>query len=295
MTVRAEQHALSNLAAHCVERARNAEGRERKGLCLRVHVVKVKSSEISVIAAHRAATTRLLDQRCFCPSAMRRDPLGPAGHAAVVAAPFQDELDSTVLRTVSDEVPFASDQSAPAALGSEAVLAKPMADGRLTAIHALRDLSRRQTFVDERGQQLAIDASTWRCHAVMVERDADRKTNACSFMTRSLHEAATKTESCRRPPARSRSDARRRVSRTSGYVGLNPRMRPLTEVSTRDPAHSRAPQPSELSAVPLSFSPPSEYFSFASVFDSIWRTRSRVTPTSEPMSSSVIGASPASP
>ena len=49
------------------------------------------------------------------------------------------------------------------------------------------------------------------------------------------------------------------------------------------------------SVVPLSFSPPSEYFSFASVFDSIWRTRSRVTPTSRPMSSSVIGPSPARP
>jgi hypothetical protein len=57
----------------------------------------------------------------------------------------------------------------------------------------------------------------------------------------------------------------------------------------------KSAQSDELSAVPLSFSPPSEYFSFARVFDSIWRTRSRVTPTSEPMSSSVIGGSPARP
>ena len=33
-----------------------------------------------------------------------------------------------------------------------------------------------------------------------------------------------------------------------------------------------------------------EFFSFARVRDSIWRTRSRVTPTSEPIASSVIGS-----
>ena len=44
-----------------------------------------------------------------------------------------------------------------------------------------------------------------------------------------------------------------------------------------------------------SFSASREFFSFESVFDSIWRTRSRVTPTSEPIASSVIGSSEASP
>jgi hypothetical protein len=43
------------------------------------------------------------------------------------------------------------------------------------------------------------------------------------------------------------------------------------------------------SAVPASRSAPPELFSIARVFDSIWRTRSRVTPTSWPMSSRVIG------
>jgi len=37
--------------------------------------------------------------------------------------------------------------------------------------------------------------------------------------------------------------------------------------------------------------PSREFFSFARVRDSIWRTRSRVTPTSEPIASRVIGSS----
>ena len=45
----------------------------------------------------------------------------------------------------------------------------------------------------------------------------------------------------------------------------------------------------------LSFSASREFFSLESVFDSIWRTRSRVTPTSEPIASSVIGSSDDSP
>src|SRR4051794_1600551 len=49
------------------------------------------------------------------------------------------------------------------------------------------------------------------------------------------------------------------------------------------------------SAVPASASAPPEDFSNASVLDSIWRTRSRVTPTSWPMSSSVIGSSSPNP
>ena len=49
------------------------------------------------------------------------------------------------------------------------------------------------------------------------------------------------------------------------------------------------------SAVPARLSAPPDDFSMASVFDSICRTRSRVTPTSWPMSSSVIGGSPPRP
>ena len=41
------------------------------------------------------------------------------------------------------------------------------------------------------------------------------------------------------------------------------------EVSARDAARPRPAQSAGGSVVPLSFSPPSEYFSFASVFDSI--------------------------
>src|ERR671918_2555974 len=151
-------------------------------------------------------------------------------------------------------------------MGSQPVLAQPVTNRRLTEADPLCDLPGGQPLLDQRGERVAVDPTLWRVpipiqggEPVPLDPVADRR----GMPTRQPADGLKREP----PPQICLQNPRFHHANTSSRTGRN----------------------QASSAVPASRSAPPDAFSIASVFDSIWRTRSRVTPTSWPMSSRVIG------
>jgi hypothetical protein len=240
--------------------------------------MELERAHVSVVAAYAAATASLPDQDLFQPSPPSGYGLRPATEATVDASGLQPEFGRAVARTLHGQAVGADATDAagvlPAsAVRAELVLAEPVTHRGLTQTEARRDLAGREAFGHESRQRVSIDASLGRVTVAVNRRQAVP-----------LHPVA---------------DGRRM---TSGECRDLLERKPSPQIGLKN---SRVHDPNTSSgigrngyassAVPASRSAPPELFSIARVFDSIWRTRSRVTPTSWPMSSSVIGPLSPSP
>jgi hypothetical protein len=187
------------------------------------------------------------------------------GNAMVLAGPM-DSLRSLARRYVELATPSSS----------QGVLREPVPDGRIATAEPCGYLAHGQPFGDQPFQLAASNRPLWRepvlvrgSQAVLRQPVADR----------------------RRMPADARADFRE--AQPIPHVGLE-------YFAVHAPKVRRAPdRRSErvFARYSLSRRRPDwlEALSFARTADSIWRTRSRVTPTSWPMASRVLGSSAARP